>query len=909
MADKQSRLEIIISGSVKGLQSALNAAKGSVTGFSSGVTVMGSKVMGAFRAIQANWLAFTAAIGGTIAIVKSLTASLQDEQDSIVDLNNALVSHGQSLEKNLPILNEFMAKIQASTKYGDEFSRKALGQIIQMTGADAPMAMKIYSMALDGAAATQREFQSVLDGVVRAYNGQASSLSRIGVMVDANKFKQEGFNAVIDEFAPFAGAAAAEGKKMAVQFQQMKNYAGDAEQAIGVGLKIGISDAVVEITKATLGTKDMQKAIEQLTDWVMGSFAPALSYVISLISGLSKLTGPTYADMVKFVGGIGGHVKTANFKGIWEDVENLYQRTKDRAKKGYSELQKLDYEETKKRIAAQYKAFKEQTGATTGGGGGGGADSGTKADALAKSIAASQELITSEILKMREAGASEVEILTRQKELTDQLLETIKTKYPDAQKEINDLWAQSLDLQDKLKDIAAKDAEDRKKKAEEAEAARKKAAEDELREMEQMMAEHRAKLDAMREAVDIAIRENNLHYSGVTALKMQKAALVALNEQLKAAGASDNYRLSVLEQIKSVEGEINAKRKESAEKDKTAFGAMFGKVPILGDVTEAKKQAIADAKAIEDRKKQAAESLKEADLRAQMTREANAMNGALSEQELAQANANAEYDLAAEKVRILTDLVFNLRNSGADSRDAQKQLADAQAKQIALSQQKAIDDLARQEYTATRDALAQSLQDGFEQGKSPLESFANYLGDKVKKKLFESLADAILSGKGGMMDLFAGGGGGEAGGGVGAGGLFGLFGGGKGGAGGGAGLFGSEFGSMLGGVFAAYSIAQMIRGPRHNVEQSGVDAIFKPEIRNRGGSLDALYGSDIFQRATFSARNAGGGLLADQARARMAVDVKVTAGKEFNVQVEKTLVRSATMNKVRGVPIRTNFEN
>jgi len=123
--------------------------------------------------------------------------------------------------------------------------------------------------------------------------------------------------------------------------------------------------------------------------------------------------------------------------------------------------------------------------------------------------------------------------------------------------------------------------------------------------------------------------------------------------------------------------------------------------------------------------------------------------------------------------------------------------------------------------------------------------------------------------------------------------------------GGGGGLFGSPLGlglgaiAMLGGLF----------GKKSSPTFSGVEQIFSG-INARGGDFGGLYGSDVFERATFSSRNRYNDVLRSGAGTRkLDVNVKVSPSREFDAIVEDKWVGTSRMNELKGVPNRTGFNH
>ncbi len=182
------------------------------------------------------------------------------------------------------------------------------------------------------------------------------------------------------------------------------------------------------------------------------------------------------------------------------------------------------------------------------------------------------------------------------------------------------------------------------------------------------------------------------------------------------------------------------------------------------------------------------------------------------------------------------------------------------------------------------------------------------IGKEIKSGMKRAVGEAIKE------TVFGGGGGGAAGllaGGAGGGGI-------GGGIGGALGkLLGSElsfFGGGAGGVVGGLlSIASMtgLLDKKKKPAMSGVEEIFKGGATFYGGDMSQLYGSEVFERAAFSARNADGGMLRKFAEPRVTpeVTVHIKPSREFDAISEDKWVRSSVANSISGLPRRTNFNH
>ena len=186
----------------------------------------------------------------------------------------------------------------------------------------------------------------------------------------------------------------------------------------------------------------------------------------------------------------------------------------------------------------------------------------------------------------------------------------------------------------------------------------------------------------------------------------------------------------------------------------------------------------------------------------------------------------------------------------------------------------------------------------------------------------ESLTDAIMGGGSGGKGGFLSG-------------LGGLFGGGKGkgGAAQTAGTFASGWGAMdktagaasgaantetgaagaagmgaMGYIGLALGVASMfgLFNKKKKQEQTDVQAIFSgPTVR--GENRDALYGSSLFDNASFSARNQGNKLLQERSAARAGgkITLEVNPSDIFATKVKSSISSGVNLEIITGVANRT----
>jgi hypothetical protein len=123
-------------------------------------------------------------------------------------------------------------------------------------------------------------------------------------------------------------------------------------------------------------------------------------------------------------------------------------------------------------------------------------------------------------------------------------------------------------------------------------------------------------------------------------------------------------------------------------------------------------------------------------------------------------------------------------------------------------------------------------------------------------------------------------------------------------------FFGGGLGGVLGGAGVLMSLPEMFSKGHQRPELSDVDEIFDG-VRLREADFGALFGSDEFERAVFSARNAGGAMYRKFTAPRLNSETAAAllGAPSFDAAVEDRWVVSSKLNEMAGIPRRTNFNH
>ncbi len=226
-------------------------------------------------------------IGAGIAAAFSVNALLDFAKAAAEDAKSAALLESQ-LKNTVGASDELVASVEESIKQmqlssavADDQLRPAMAQLVRTTG-DAAQAQRLLQIALDVSAATGRDLGSVSIALSKAYNGQTTALSRLGIKA------QEGVNIFDQLEKQFAGAAETAARND--PFQRLTVIFGELQEQIGamflpylndIADYFASADFQTAFTKMGTSIGEAMKAIDRLFIQISGS--NALTFFINLV--------------------------------------------------------------------------------------------------------------------------------------------------------------------------------------------------------------------------------------------------------------------------------------------------------------------------------------------------------------------------------------------------------------------------------------------------------------------------------------------------------------------------------------------------------------------------------------------------------------------------------------------------
>lgn len=200
-------------------QGAFRKAEQSTNALEKSVSRLGSKIVAAFSAYK------------VAEFSKASVKAFAQDQRAAASLARTLENVNQGYQTDM--VNNYISKTEALYGVLDDKLRPAFSQLVIATG-DATKSQQLLQTALDISAGTGRDLESVAAALSKAYLGNNTALTRLGVGLSTASIKGKSFNDILSILNQnFAGQAATaadtyQGKidKLNVAFKNMQETIG-----------------------------------------------------------------------------------------------------------------------------------------------------------------------------------------------------------------------------------------------------------------------------------------------------------------------------------------------------------------------------------------------------------------------------------------------------------------------------------------------------------------------------------------------------------------------------------------------------------------------------------------------------------------------------------------------------------
>ena len=298
-------LKLSILADVDNLRKNLNTADNDVQGFGNKLGDWSKKAGLAFAAATAA----AAAYAGKLAI-DGVKAAIEDEAAQ-AKLATTLENVTGATDKQIKAVESYITKTSLAAGVSDEKLRPSLDRLVRSTKS-VEEAQKLQTLALDVAAGTGKDLQSVTEALAKAHDGNFTSLKRLGVSLDDSIIKSKNFDAATTELAK--------------TFKDQASIQADTFQGKMDRLKIAFDEG-----KETIGAFILD-AITPIVNTIVEKVIPAIEDFINGIGGTDGLKGVMQAwiDFAKNL-----------FTPIVEGIKNVFDKIKKTVMDNKEEFQTL----------------------------------------------------------------------------------------------------------------------------------------------------------------------------------------------------------------------------------------------------------------------------------------------------------------------------------------------------------------------------------------------------------------------------------------------------------------------------------------------------------------------------------------------------------------------------------------
>jgi hypothetical protein len=286
----------------------LNKGSTEVEGFGGKIEKFGKVAAAAFAAAAAA----AAAYAGKLAI-DGVKAAIEDEAAQ-VRLAAALENATGATRDQIAAVEEQISKTALATGVADDQLRPALQRLAVSTG-DTTKAQELLNLALDVAQATGKPLETVANALGRAYDGNTTSLGRLGIGLSAAELKTMSFTDVQGRLSDlFGGAAAKNAETFQGRIARLQVAFDEAKETIGFALlpiierlvNFVVNQVVPNLQKFASAFDPIVKAINENRDSFQRLFNFIGDYVIPILTNLAggalKVVGEVFGRIIGIIG-------------------------------------------------------------------------------------------------------------------------------------------------------------------------------------------------------------------------------------------------------------------------------------------------------------------------------------------------------------------------------------------------------------------------------------------------------------------------------------------------------------------------------------------------------------------------------------------------------------------------------
>lgn len=310
-------LKLSILADVDNLKKNLDSGSKEVEGFGGKLEKFGKVAAAAFAAAAAAAVAYA----GKLAI-DGVKAAIEDEAAQN-RLANALKNVTGATEAQIASVEDQITALSLANGIADDELRPAFQRLATATG-DLTQANSALTLALDISAATGKSVEAVSNALGKAYEGNTSSLARLGIGLSTAEIKTLGLDGTMKQLADtFGGAATVQANTLEGQIARLKVGFDEAKESVGAALLPIIQkmmDYIVNtfipmlqkakaaaIDPIIIAFKNNEEALRDLWSFIKTYLVPIFEG--ALVNAI-KAVGSTIGGIINIIGAVVNGIKS-----------------------------------------------------------------------------------------------------------------------------------------------------------------------------------------------------------------------------------------------------------------------------------------------------------------------------------------------------------------------------------------------------------------------------------------------------------------------------------------------------------------------------------------------------------------------------------------------------------------------
>lgn len=315
-------LKLSILADVDDLKKKLGQGEAEVSGFGDKLGEFGKKAAAAFAVAAAA----AAAYAGKL-LIDGVKSAIEDEKAQ-AKLATTLQNVTGATNAQIASVEKQIEKLSLANGIADDELRPSFERLVRATE-DVTKAQNLQKLALDVAAGSGKSLESVSAALARAYDGNTSALSRLGIGLSAAELKSMSFDEVTKQLSDtFGGQASVQADTFEGRLKRLQVAFDEAKESVGARLLPILTNLVTYFTN-NVGPiidsvkekiKPLTQAIEDNKDEFRALWNFIKDYIVPILSGALKLAfGGIVSSLTTLINVIG---KAVDF------FQDLYEKYK-----------------------------------------------------------------------------------------------------------------------------------------------------------------------------------------------------------------------------------------------------------------------------------------------------------------------------------------------------------------------------------------------------------------------------------------------------------------------------------------------------------------------------------------------------------------------------------------------------